>query len=171
MTGSLVQQHVAARGTFELNALLSGDPVAAGMITYRVPGADGFFMLWLAPPIQAENVVAKDVILVLDVSGSMTGQKLEQAKAALRFVLNRLNPEDRFNIIAFSTGVDRYSASLLPAAQAGAAIAYVNRLRAEGSTNINEALLTAVRGTDPERFTTILFLTDGEPTVGERTPA
>jgi Ca-activated chloride channel homolog len=162
---------VAARGSFELNALLSGEPVAAGMITYRVPGEDGFFMLWLAPPIQEEDAVAKDVILVLDVSGSMAGQKIVQAKAALRFVLNRLNPEDRFNVIAFSSSVDRYAASMRPVSEAGAAISYVDRLRAEGGTNINDALITALRGADPERFTTVLFLTDGEPTAGERTPS
>jgi Ca-activated chloride channel family protein len=171
MSGSLEQRDVAARGTFELNALLSGDAVAAGMIAYRTPGEDGFFMLWLAPPLRQEAVVEKDVVLVLDVSGSMAGRKIDQAKAALRFVLGRLNPGDRFNVISFSSAVDRFATGLRPAADAEEAIAYVNRLRAEGGTNIDGALLTALQGVDRERLTTVVFLTDGEPTVGEQNPA
>lgn len=170
MVARYEEKNVAPRGMFEVDALVSGGDVGAGLLSYRVPGEDGFFMLWLAPPLRQETVVDKDVILVLDVSGSMAGQKIVQAKAALRFVLNRLNPNDRFNIVAFSSSVDVYGQSLLPASDSGDAIAYVDGLRAEGGTAINDALHTALNLIDPARFTTVLFLTDGEPTVGEQRP-
>jgi len=160
--------NVPLRGAFELAVLPAGGDVPAGMIAYRTPGQDGFFMLWLSPPLREEAVVDKDVILVLDTSGSMAGVKIEQAKAALRFVLNRLNPGDRFTIVDFSSGVRSLGPGpeLRPARDAAAGVAYVDRLVAEGSTNINEALLTAIRLADSERPTTLLFLTDGLPTVG-----
>ena len=171
MTAAHEATNVAPRGTFELDALLSGEDVAAGIISYRAAGEDGFFMLWLAPPLRPEAVVEKDVVLVLDVSGSMAGRKIEQAKAALRSVLGRLNPGDRFSVVAFSSGAESFAPDLRPAAEAAGAIAFVDRLRAEGGTNMNEALLTALALVDSERLTTVLFLTDGEPTVGERDPA
>jgi len=168
INGSFEARNVPPRGAFELNILPGGEPVPAGLVTYRGTGADGFFMLWLAPPLREDAVVDKDVILVIDVSGSMAGRKFEQAKAALRFVLGRLNPGDRFNIVPFSSSVSRYASELRPAADAPQGIAYVDRLRAEGSTNINDALLSGMRFVQPGRPATLLFLTDGLPTVGEQ---
>jgi Ca-activated chloride channel family protein len=170
MAAAYEETDALPRGTFELDALPAGDAVGAGIIAYRAGGDDGFFMLWLAPALREEAVVEKDVLLVLDVSGSMQGRKLEQAKAALRFVLERLGAGDRFNVIAFSSSVQSFADGPRPAAEADAARAYVDRLRAEGGTNINDALLTALRAADPGRLTTVLFLTDGEPTVGEQNP-
>jgi Ca-activated chloride channel family protein len=159
---------VPLRGAFELAVLPAGEEVPAGLIAYRTPGQDGFFMLWLSPPLREEAVVDKDVVLVLDTSGSMAGVKIEQAKAALRFVLNRLNPGDRFTIVDFSSSVRSLGPTpgLRPAGEAAAGLAYVDRLVAEGGTNINEALLTALSLADRERPTTMIFLTDGLPTVG-----
>jgi Ca-activated chloride channel family protein len=168
MTASYEAANIPARGAFELNVLPAGEAVPAGLIAYRTPGEDGFFMLLLAPPLRQEMVVDKDVVIVLDTSGSMAGVKIMQAKAALRFVLNRLNPGDRFNVVSFSSTVDRFATSLQPASAVNDAIAYVDRLRAEGGTNINDALLTALGMADPERPTTIIFLTDGLPTIGEQ---
>ncbi|MGH2588833.1 MAG: VWA domain-containing protein, partial [Dehalococcoidia bacterium] len=167
MTASYEAADLPARGIFELDVLPAGEVVPAGMISYRAPGEDGFFMLWLAPPLREEAVVDKDVILVLDTSGSMSGAKIDQAKAALRFVLERLNTGDRFTIVDFSGGVRTFDTVLRPASGAGDGLRYVDGLRAEGSTNINEALLTALRLVQPERPTTLFFLTDGLPTVGE----
>ncbi|NIV32994.1 MAG: VWA domain-containing protein, partial [Anaerolineae bacterium] len=65
--------------------------------------------------VDSQQVIAKDVLLVLDVSGSMRGEKIDQAKEALSFVLDNLNDEDRFNIIAFSTSTRSYARDLVPA--------------------------------------------------------
>jgi Ca-activated chloride channel family protein len=149
-----------------------GEEQAFHLLSYRDPGdssdPDGFFLLLLAPrPDVSTETLSKDVILVLDHSGSMEGEKFQQAQEALRFILRHLNPEDRFNIIAFSTGMDAYARGLRPASEAEEALPWVNRLSAEGSTDINRALLEAAAIADRERPTYLIFLTDGLPTVGE----
>ncbi|MBA4379296.1 MAG: hypothetical protein C0393_01165 [Anaerolinea sp.] len=149
-----------------------GETEAFHLLTYRDPtdltDPDGFFLLLLAPrPDAAAQVLPKDILLVLDHSGSMDGEKFQQAQEALRYVLQHLNPEDRFNIVTFSTGVETYARNLRPAEEANEAIAWVNSLSAVGSTDINRALLEAAALTDRERPTYLIFLTDGLPTEGE----
>ncbi len=148
-----------------------GESEAFHLLSYRDPGderdPDGFFLLLLAPrPAIETKPIPKDVILVLDRSGSMEGEKFLQAQEALRFVLQHLNEEDRFNAIAFSTGLESYAASLRPASEANEALAWVDRLSAVGSTDINRALLEAAAMVDRERPTYLIFLTDGLPTEG-----
>ncbi|HDQ71109.1 MAG TPA: VWA domain-containing protein, partial [Chloroflexi bacterium] len=129
---------------------------------------DGFFLLLAAPSVEVDQtrVIPRDVILVLDTSGSMDGEKIEQAKKALAYVLERLNPEDRFNVIAFSTGLRQYARDLRPVSEAREAIAWVARLEALGGTDINRALLEALAQADAERPAALIFLTDGLPTEG-----
>jgi len=110
--------------------------------------------------------VAKDVILVLDTSGSMRGEKLAQAKGALEFVLDNLNDEDRFNVITFSTGVRQYATRLQPAEERNESLTFVRELEAVGGTDINRALLEALAQAEGERPTLIIFLTDGLATEG-----
>lgn len=148
-----------------------GEEQAFHLITYRNPydagDPDGFFMLLLAPRPDAETrSVPKDVLLVLDRSGSMDGEKFRQAQQALGYILSNLNPEDRFNIITFSTGVEMYARSMRPAVDANEAISWVNRLSAQGSTDINRALLEATALLNGERPAYLIFLTDGLPTEG-----
>ncbi len=149
-----------------------GESEAFHLLTYRDPGdpqdADGFFLLLLAPkPEISQKPVPKDVILVLDRSGSMDGDKFTQAQEALRFILGKLNPEDRFHLLTFSTGVQTYASGMRPSDEASEAIAWVNQLSAAGSTDINRALLEAISAADSERPTYLIFLTDGLATVGE----
>ena len=148
-----------------------GETQAIHLLTYRNPedpgDRDGFFLLLLAPGTrQAARIVPKDVLLVLDRSGSMEGEKFQQAQEALRYILGRLNPEDRFNIISFSTGVEMYANDLRPASEVNEAMPWVDGLRAEGSTDINRALLDAISLVEVERPTYLIFLTDGLPTEG-----
>ena len=125
-------------------------------------------MLLAAPGIGSNQaVVAKDVIVVLDTSGSMEGEKIVQAKQAVSYVLNHLNAEDRFGVIEFSTGVRFYDQQLRSAAEAPVAAGWVEALPATGGTDINQALLKAMEMTDRERPTYVIFLTDGLPTEGE----
>jgi len=157
-----------------------GESEAFHLLSYRDPSDEvdpgGFFLLLLAPrPEAEEETLPKDVILVLDRSGSMDGEKFLQAQDALRYILERLNPEDRFNIITFSTGIEMYADELRPADEAKEALPWVDRLSASGSTDINRALLEATAMTTEarirERPAYLIFLTDGLPTEGEIEPA
>ncbi|MCK5430899.1 MAG: VWA domain-containing protein, partial [Anaerolineales bacterium] len=141
-----------------------GEEEAFHLLPFRDPGdadSDGFFMLLLAPrPDASLRTLPKDVILVLDRSGSMDGEKFQQAQEALRYILRQLNPEDRFNIIAFSTGMETYASGLRPASEVNEALPWVDHLSAVGSTDINRALLEGAAIADNERPTYLIFLTD-----------
>lgn len=151
---------------FTLYYTVSPDEIGVNLLSYKTPGEDGFFVLLAAPNVETEQVIDKDVILVLDVSGSMEGEKMEQARDALLYVLDHLNQGDRFNIITFSTGVRAFSNRPEPLSTLPEARRFVEELRPEGSTDINRALLEAIAGADAERPTIIIFLTDGLPTSG-----
>jgi Ca-activated chloride channel family protein len=155
---------------FVLYYTVSPHDVGVNLLSYKPDRrGEGFFLLLAAPKVQVDShhVIAKDVILVLDVSGSMRGDKIEQAKEALSFVLDNLHDEDRFNIIAFSTSTRHYARDLVWADERGEARDFVARLEASGSTDINRALLEALTMAEQERPTILIFLTDGLPTVGE----
>ena len=168
------ENNVTPRTDFDLYYSVSTDTIGVNLLTYRDPATgEGFFLLMAAPSLDADvsAVAAKDVILVLDKSGSMDGQKFQQAQAALKYVLEHLNAEDRFNIIAFSTGLQRFDQGLQRASAAARAAAWVDTLRAQGGTDINRALLEALsltgNGADSaSRPTIVIFLTDGLPTEG-----
>jgi len=155
---------------FVLYYTVSPEDVGVNLLTYKPDGrGNGFFLLLAAPKVEVDTqqVIAQDVILILDVSGSMRGEKIEQAKEALYYVLDNLNDEDRFNIIAFSTSTRPYARALVPADERGEARDFVARLEAGGSTDINRALLEALDMANEGRPTMLIFLTDGLPTVGE----
>ncbi len=148
-----------------------GESEAFHLLTFRDPNdssdPDGFFLVLLAPRINTTTqVIPKDLLLVLDSSGSMDGEKFLQAQKATRYILDNLNPDDRFNLITFSTGVQMYASGLRPATESAQARAWLDQLGAEGSTDINRALLEAATMTDKERPIYLIFLTDGLPTEG-----
>lgn len=156
---------------FELFYSVAPEAIGANLVSYWDTAEEtGYFMLLAAPGITPPSdaaVIAKDVIVVLDTSGSMEGEKIVQAKAALSYVLEHLNPEDRFGVVEFSTGARQFSPRLEPASEASGAVGWVERLAAEGGTDINLALLEALAMTEGDRPTLLLFLTDGLPTEGE----
>lgn len=153
---------------FELYYSVSPDEIGLNLLSYKEAGQDGFFLLLVSPTVEVDpaTVVSKDVILVVDTSGSMDGEKLAQAKAATRYVVEHLNPNDRFNIVSFSTGTRNYAADLIPASEPGDYVGFIDSLEAIGGTNISQALLEAANLGDGERPTTVLFLTDGLATEG-----
>jgi Ca-activated chloride channel homolog len=157
---------------FDLYWSVDEEDVGVSLLSYKPAGEDGFFLLLAAPSVTLDpaQVVSRDVLLVLDTSGSMQGEKIEQARKALDFVLGRLNADDRFNVISFSTGVRQFARGLQPASQGAQARQFVVGLQAEGSTDINRALLETLAQVDSQRPTVIVFLTDGLPTVGETAP-
>ena len=154
---------------FKLVYTVSQEDVGLNLLTYPDSADEGFFLLLAAPTVEVaqERVVPRDIILVLDTSGSMEGEKLRQAKDALGYVLRHLNEEDRFNVIAFSSGIQRYATALRPSSEGPRAINWVQGLEALGGTNIERALHEALSlAEDDGRPDVLIFLTDGQPTEG-----
>ena len=163
----------AAGKDFQLLYSPGGKDVGLTTITHRpLAGENGYFLMLIAPQFKLEKArqVPRDLVLVLDTSGSMQGKKIEQARKALKFCLNNLRPKDRFGLIHFATTVNRYRESLTTASaeQLEQAGKWVDELRANGGTNIHDALEAALafRGQDEGRSFTVAFFTDGLPTVG-----
>ncbi|MFV1959161.1 MAG: VIT domain-containing protein [Planctomycetota bacterium] len=147
-------------------------PIGAELLSYWPKGDDRGYFLFLASPTVGDAEAAirpKQITFVVDTSGSMAGEKIEQVKAALRQVIGALNEGDHFNVIAYHTAVIPLWKTVRPYTDANRkeAIAFVNGLRAQGGTNIQEALTSALEETPPEGLPSmLLFLTDGRPTVG-----
>jgi Ca-activated chloride channel family protein len=137
---------------------------------------DGTFMLLISPraELSKKHHVPRDMVFVLDTSGSMQGAKIEQAKKALKFCLGSLSATDRFALMNFSTTVNKFADALTPAgsSQVEQAKKWVDRLEANGGTAIDAALdaALATRTGDQSRPFTVVFFTDGQPTVGETNP-
>jgi Ca-activated chloride channel family protein len=165
----------AERRDFQLFYGLADRDVGLSLFTYREPGKDGYFLLLLSPSDEAtqREYAAKDVVYVLDTSGSMEDEgKMEKARRALLFGVRGLRPQDRFNVISFAGETRRMETGLIAADRAGRerGIAFVEGLRAVGGTNINDALTEALAQFPRERggrTRLLVFLTDGIPTVGE----
>jgi len=154
---------------FILHYTVSQKDVGLNLMTHRGTGKKGYFMLLVSPGEVAKVETAKDIIFVIDTSGSMAGEKIEQVKNALKFCLKNLKGSDRFNIIDFSTNIDSFDTTLITPTQqkVEAALSYVEKIKAAGGTNINDALIKANNMfDDSQRVRMLIFLTDGEPTVG-----
>ncbi|MEP7339873.1 MAG: VIT and VWA domain-containing protein, partial [Acidobacteriota bacterium] len=170
----------SAQPDFQLFYNLSEQDFGVSLLTYREPGKDGYFLLLVAPKAQLDEreVTAKDVVFVLDTSGSMgEDDKMGKAKSALRHGVNSLSPRDRFNIISFAGEEHLMSERLIAGDDAGKKEAreFIDRMKATGGTNINDALIAAFSQTGKqaqsgERPQTIVLLTDGQPTAGETNP-
>ncbi len=156
---------------FEIYYTTAEDPIGLSLLSYRESQQDGYFMLLGAPQVewkQTQNT-PKHLTFILDTSGSMAGDKIKQAKAALEYNLNQLAPQDSFHLISFSDTVESFSKGALPASSANVrkAIAHVQKLEATGGTDIDSALQMALKQQGPRQMNLIVFLTDGDPTVGE----
>ncbi|MBS0261263.1 MAG: VWA domain-containing protein [Planctomycetes bacterium] len=147
--------------------------VGMNLISYRPQDSDDGYLVLLASPEVKSAVAertAKTMVFVFDKSGSMSGKKLEQAKEALKFLINQLKPGDTFNVIAYDSAVEAFRPELqrVDDATIQAALSFADGLYAGGSTNIDGALQTALKMlNDPKRPSYVLFMTDGLPTVGE----
>ena len=140
--------------------------VDARLLAHRLSGEDGYFALLFAPVVEVDAAVDRDVVLVLDTSGSMAGEKMAQAQAAAGYVLERLGEGDRFAIVDFSRAVRVFDDGLHPASAVPAGLDYLDGLHARGGTNIAGVLERALELLSGERPSTVIFLTDGLPTVG-----
>ena len=149
--------------------------VGLRLITYKPDGDDGYFLLLAAPTLGNETKPSsKDVVFVVDTSGSMAGAKLQQAQKALRFCVENLNADDRFEIVRFSTEAEPLFRELVTANSdhRKRANAFIDDFKPIGGTAIADALQSAlkVRPDKSDRPFVVIFLTDGLPTVGTRNP-
>jgi Ca-activated chloride channel family protein len=155
--------------------LTDKDVGLTSMIHRPIAGEDGYFLFLISPRLEApQKIIPRDLFLVLDTSGSMKGAKMDQARKALHYFLNNMNKQDRFALMNFSTTVSKYQDELLAAnpEELGKARKWVDELEAFGGTAIDKALSTALemRTRDQGRSFTVVFFTDGQPTIGESNP-
>ncbi|EPQ10202.1 Inter-alpha-trypsin inhibitor heavy chain H4 [Myotis brandtii] len=171
---SAEQQDTVVDGDFiiryDVNRTLSGGSIQI---------ENGYFVHYFAP--EGLSTIPKNVIFVIDTSGSMMGKKIQQTREALIKILEDLRPEDHFNLISFSSEASQWKPSLVPASTQNVEEAkkYANSIQARGGTNINDAMLMAVQlldtATREEQLPSgsvslLLLLTDGDPTVGQTNP-
>ncbi|MBL8783265.1 MAG: VWA domain-containing protein [Deltaproteobacteria bacterium] len=149
---------------------MSNEDVGITTLTHKKGSDSGFFLLTAAPraSLESKEIQGKAITFVLDTSGSMTGEKMEQARAALKYCIERLGSDDRFDIVRFASDVERFSSSGMVAASDSnkkRALEFVDGFEAAGGTAIDEALTAALARA--EAGSLVLFVTDGRPTVGE----
>uniref|UniRef100_A0A8C9K7R0 Inter-alpha-trypsin inhibitor heavy chain H3 n=1 Tax=Panthera tigris altaica TaxID=74533 RepID=A0A8C9K7R0_PANTA len=165
------------------DSLLNGDFIITYDVNRESPAnvqiVNGYFVHFFAP--QGLPVVPKNVVFVIDVSGSMHGRKMEQTKDALLKILEDVKEDDYLNFILFSGDVTTWKDTLVQATPENIeeARTFVKNIDDQGMTNINDGLLRGISMLNkareehsvPERSTSIvIMLTDGDPNVGESRP-
>jgi Ca-activated chloride channel homolog len=157
---------------FLLYYSLSQDKLGATLMCHREHDGEGFFMLLISPPLHSDPsaAVPQDLVFVLDTSGSMEGEKLQQAKSALTYCINGMRDMDRFALITFSSTMKIFNDRFQSGKDARTeALEFIQNISAVGGTDIYSVLLKALSfQRNPHHTTCIIFITDGLPTVGEQ---
>ncbi len=159
---------------FQLFYGLSNNDFGMSLVTYREPGKDGYFLLMLSPKddVSERELVNKDIVFVLDTSGSMAEEgKIDKAKKALLFGVKTLRDGDRFNIINFAGEEHLMERGLITANADGKKRGeeFISKLQPTGGTNINDSLIASLKQFEKsDRPKMLVFMTDGNPTVGEQ---
>jgi Ca-activated chloride channel homolog len=164
-TITLAEGDVPADRDFVLEWVLQPSAAPAASLFAEQRGDDVYLFGMLTPPTaeQEESRLPRDVVFVIDTSGSMAGTSIGQAKAGLLLALDRLTPADRFNVIQFNSVTDALYGELKPwtGETLREARAYVERLQATGGTEMRPALQLALDGETPAgRLKQVVFLTD-----------
>ncbi|MBK9975947.1 MAG: VWA domain-containing protein [Planctomycetes bacterium] len=161
---------------FEVFFGYADGPLSANVMSFREDDKAGYFLALLTPKIKlaADELLPKDVVIVMDTSGSMDEDgKIAQARKAMKFVVGKLNAKDRFAVVSFSTMVRKLHETLVDASEANKtdALDKIEKLEATGGTNMEGAIKAAyeLAGSDAKRPCYVLFFTDGLPTMGEIT--
>jgi Ca-activated chloride channel family protein len=170
-------ENILPTDNFELYYTVTDQPFGAALFTHAdwEREGEGHFMFLLSPSstIDAQGAMPKDIVFVIDRSGSMAGEKIEQAKNALQYILGKLDEGDRFAVVSFDDIIESPSEALQRVTDRSIedARSYVARLYDRGNTDIDSALhlgLTLIdrAGFRPDASRMIVFLTDGLPTAG-----
>ena len=171
-TVTFEEKNVIPRSDFRLLFDTKNGEISSRVLSFREnTDEDGFFLLMTSPKIISERnkPLPKTVVFVLDNSGSMAGQKIVQARDSLKFVLEKLNEGDMFNIVVFNSSLNTFEPELVEynSMTKQSALDYCEGIRASGGTDINSALGTAMSMINDKSMPNyIIFLTDGQPTSG-----
>ena len=163
---------------FELYLGYTKSDVGINLMTWDADGEggeNGYFMMAIAPRFEAEahDEIGQTYTFVMDTSGSMNGEKIEQARKTLAYCLKRLDPQDHFNVIRFSTTVETLYSAPEKATESAKkrGVAFAESLEAAGGTAIGPALKEALSQNIPDKQPhQVIFVTDGIPTVGSTEP-
>ncbi len=151
---------------FILHYRMASNTVKTAFLTHANPKQGGFFTLILMPPKAptVEQIAPKEMIFVMDQSGSQSGFPIEKSKDLTKKLIETMNPDDTFNVVTFNTG----TRSLWPKSVANtrqnrsAAFAFIDGLTANGGTELLSGVLAAMKpDPDPNRVRVVLFNTDG----------
>jgi Ca-activated chloride channel family protein len=176
VTAKIREESRKEPGPFRLSYLLQENGVTASMFAYPDEKVGGGYFLILAG-LSADKTnsekasIQRELTLVIDRSGSMRNEKIQQVKEAALQIIAGLNNGEAFNILAYSDSVDWFSAKpvLKTAETEEAARKYIEGITANGGTNLHEALRIALeqKPTNSDMLPIVLFMTDGLPTVGQ----
>lgn len=172
---SFEASRLTADEDFILDWNVGTDALAPMLLTHRGSDEDRFFLLSVAPSVhRPEPAPPKDLVIVLDTSGSMLGPKMDDARRAVKHCVHGLNEGDRFNIVDFSSEARKFRDGVVEATpeNRASAVTYIDGLKARGGTHVEEALraaLTSFPAADG-RLQIVVLIGDGEPTLGLTRP-
>lgn len=164
---SLTNKNTIPNKDFVLSWDVASDQIKSGYLTYKPSkAADGYFTVMVMPPKRAtpEQIQPKEMIFVIDCSGSQSGPPLEKAKETMRYIIEHMNKEDTFQIIAFSNDARPMFAKPMKVSpeMKKQAIHYINGLSANGGTWMAPAVEAACKTpADANRLRIVTFMTDG----------
>jgi Ca-activated chloride channel family protein len=164
-TISLRNQNEIPNRDFVLKYVAAGDEVRSGALTHKT-GADGYVTIIMIPPkrVTREQIAPREMIFVIDCSGSQYGKPLEKAKDAMRYFIDHMNPKDTFNIIDFNEGSRTLFSEPKPNTPENRekALNYLRGLEARGGTWMGPAVEKIAMTPAPEnRLRIVSFMTDG----------
>ena len=155
---------------FILNYDVAGKKPEFAILTHRTRDelgeSSGFFTLMIQPQAEFENdeITPKEMVFVVDCSGSMSGKPMEKAKEAMRHSIRNMNPNDSFQIIRFSSSASKFSPKPLPNTEKNVekGLEYINAMSGSGGTRMIEGIKASLSyPNDPEKMRIVLFMTDG----------
>jgi Ca-activated chloride channel family protein len=161
----LKDKDMIANKDFVLNWDVAASSLQSGYLTHKT-GKTGYATFMILPPkrIQTAEVAPKEMIFLVDKSGSQDGPPLEKAKETLKYIVNHMNPQDTFQIVAFSDETEQLFEKPMPAegAMKEKALAYIRNMTADGGTWMGPAVRQVCAGAaDNHRLRIVTFMTDG----------
>ena len=170
LSGSSYKVRLKSRKTipnkdFVLKYDVAGKKIEDAVITHRGKNG-GYFTMILQPPdkVRSEDVTPKEIVFVLDTSGSMSGFPIEKAKESMKMALDGLHPYDTFNLITFAGATKVLFEKPVPASKENLskAQAFLKSRRGGGGTEMMKAIKTALKPSDSQQHLRIVcFMTDG----------